>query len=189
MDDTTFHVSPKVLDRTHILRFYSHNISSSSMAPASSSSSRVLLRQSDLGKRPDYPKLDDLNGKPLKDHLNTWNLRFLAPLGIELGYRSLRQALLFYQVAMRIEPSKALLNAQEHVLGSKILPRICFDGSKLEVPLGGSSAAPQRSKTEVVKALHDDAKRTLPSGSRAVAQFGRLVANAGGSDQIFDYWA
>ncbi|MEZ5535541.1 MAG: AAA family ATPase [Thiolinea sp.] len=97
VDETTHYLSPKILDRAHIMRFASPLLADWSQVEAEVEhfdldlDMPIRLKVQALGERAQYPAFDRNN--PLIEALIHIVREYLEPLGIEFGLRTVRQAL------------------------------------------------------------------------------------------------
>ena len=120
-DETTYDLSPKVIDRSYVINFPTADLSMVSDKPESYHHlplSLDALRQScakhRLSKR----------AQELWQRVVEWNNKFLKDLGVPLGYRTRRDYIEFITVAhlMGIEEDRAF----QYFVFTKLLPRIKF---------------------------------------------------------------
>lgn len=188
IDETTHYLSPKVLDRAHILRFRNpvlvdwdeiqkelEHFDLDLRLP-------VLLTADDLGPRESYPPYD--RGEKYAALLTELARSYLDPLGIEFGLRSIRQSLGYLQAA-RLAGIEELV-AFDRVIQHKILPKIMFDAERI-----GSNG---QSKRDTLAALRDTLENSLsglvpPEGDEtSVTALQRLIQSIDNNNGIVNYW-
>tara|TARA_R110002126_G_scaffold221592_2_gene366817 strand:+ start:4825 stop:6807 length:1983 start_codon:yes stop_codon:yes gene_type:complete len=132
VDETTHYLSPKILDRAHIIKFSSSLLSKWDDIEAEFEDTEldinlsVILSPGELNFRTSYPRFDR-EDKLVKSLLFIAE-EYLEPLGIEFGLRSVRQAREFAKHAEKFEASyEQILNS---LVLHKILPKMMFDGEK-----------------------------------------------------------
>lgn len=131
MDETTHPLSPKVLDRAHVMRFRNPALLdwtaiAAQVAQAPDADEPILLTPADLSARSDYPAFDPAH--PETEWLLHFAREFLDRIGVEFGLRSIRQAHGYLQHAQAAGlPADAAFN---NVVLHKILPKIAFDASR-----------------------------------------------------------
>ena len=188
MDETTHHLSPKVLDRVHVLRFRNpmladwDKIEAEIAGVREDAESPLQLAIEDLGHRADYPAFDrhDENVAFLAQLAR----RQLDPLGIEFGLRAIRQSAGYIQAAATagISTSVALDNVVKH----KILPKIAFDTNR--------PASDGRNRREILRELRAELAAQfgqLDPGSgeeNSVTALDRLIDLADGNNGVANYW-
>lgn len=134
VDETTHYLSPKILDRVHVVRFRSpllmdwdhierHQLRKFDL----NMDLAVNVLASDIGVRSDYPKFDQSDAG-IRQLVNL-SKDYLDPLGVEFGLRAIRQSINYINKAdsIKIEYAAALNNVVLH----KILPKIVFDVEKI----------------------------------------------------------
>jgi AAA domain (dynein-related subfamily) len=188
MDETTHHLSPKVLDRVHILRFRNPMLADwdeieAEIAGVQEDAKRPLqLTTDDFGHRADYPAFDrhDENVAFLAQLAR----RQLDPLGIEFGLRAIRQSVGYIQAAGTVGiPTPAAL---DNVVKHKILPKIAFDTNR--------PAADGRKRREILLELRTELAARfgqLDPGAgeeNSVAVLDRLIDLADGNNGVANYW-
>jgi hypothetical protein len=188
IDETTHYLSPKVLDRAHVLRFCNPILTDWDAIEAELESFDVdvdapmRLSSSDLGLRESYPPYDRTDGRA--SLLAGLVQRHLDPLGVEFGLRAIRQSLGYLQAASvaGISNQAALDNVVQH----KILPKLMLDTSR--------SAADGRSRYDILTALRDELATILeglqPEAGRdtCVIALDRLITSIRGNNGIANYW-
>ena len=210
VDETTHYLAPKVLDRAHVLRFISpleYDTDKIAEEVDSAKTSRVWLTPDDLrSPRESYPKFN--KNDFVAKYLIQWRQDFLAPLGMDIGLRTIRQALHYCNLFMEAvaegsddEKKQAALNAAlNNILLHKILPRFSFDGrSKVEASIAPDTAAgTDVTKQSLVVTFRADVEKNIGLGKlpenlvptlNAVTEIGRLVARAENNDAVFNYWS
>lgn len=190
MDDTTHHLSPKVLDRVQVLRFRNPMLAdwdgierevqdaSSKMAPFDG---HLRMLPHELGSRAEYPAFDrsDVNVAFLSQIAR----QYLDPLGVEFGLRAVRQSQGYINAA--IAAGIGLDEALDNVIKHKILPKIGFDSAR---PAGNG-----RSRRELLLDLSDELGRRfenvgLDAETSSVADLERMIKLADGNNGIVNYW-
>ena len=190
MDETTHQLSPKVLDRVHVLRFGNpmladwEAIESEIKAATETLPTNlpmVLIRSDEIGLRQDYPAFDrqDENVRFLSDV----SRQYLDPLGIEFGLRSIRQAQGYIAAAGTAGLSQD--QALDNVIRHKILPKMAFDTAR---PAGSG-----RARREILIELRGELARRLDGnlpgvGTSSVTDLDRMIRMAEGNNGIVNYW-
>lgn len=133
IDETTHYLSPKILDRAHVMKFKSplltdwqviiDQVSSYGFEDVSNP---LGLNIADLGKRAPYPKFDLEH--PFCQRFVELNREYFHPLGVEFGLRTIRQGLNYIGVFSEFNDDTAL--AINNFVLHKVLPKLTFDGSK-----------------------------------------------------------
>jgi AAA ATPase containing von Willebrand factor type A (vWA) domain len=132
IDETTHYLSPKVLDRIHVLRFRNPVLQDTAAIEAEIDSLGldlklpVVITNDDLGTRGDYPPYRPNDDVTL--FLVKLVREYLDPLGIEFGFRAIRQCIHYIEQAsiVGINPMQAL----DNVLSHKLLPKLIIDTTR-----------------------------------------------------------
>lgn len=199
VDQTTYGLSPKILDRAHVIRF--DNPLKYSTAEIREDAERHMSDfpriapihmhpDAFLPLRNDYPKYSP-------DHPATkWLLElytdYLDALGIDVAFRTIRQAQLFWD--LHAEVSEGSKNQQESdaknlIFLQKILPKFTMDG-KTKIRFRNESEP--KMKAEIVRMLEQDLKATAELTKihpNMHEELHRVRVASDSSDKIFNYWA
>lgn len=188
MDETTHHLSPKVLDRVHVLRFGNPMLADWEAIEAEIATGTeepgltLTLAPHEIGRRSDYPAFDRRDDAAA--FLAGIARDYLDPLGIEFGLRAVRQSRGYLAAAESagIAPDQAL----DNVVRQKILPKIALDTSR---PTAGG-----RKRRDVLLALREALADRLGSpeagsdGESSVKVLDRLIALSDGNNRVVNYW-
>lgn len=188
IDETTHYLSPKVLDRAHVLRFRNPVLMDWNAVEAEVEHFDVnvelpmLLTANDLGLRSPYPPYDRSDSHAAL--LTAWARMHLDPLGVEFGLRAIRQSLGYLQAARQagIGDVEALDNVVQH----KILPKLMLDT--------GRTGSNGQNKREILIELRDALETALrglqtEAGTEtSVAALDRLIDSVDGNNGIANYW-
>lgn len=190
IDETTHYLSPKILDRAHIMRFESPLLSDWDAIlqevaeyDFEDTSKPLLFDIEALGYRNNYPKFDRNN--PFCELFIELNKEFFHKLGVEFGMRTIRQGLnyldLFHDV--NIDDEMAINNFLLH----KVLPKLTFDGNK---------HVGEQTKLELIEhVLVERIKQQLPNYENysevfsAIHALENVVRNAKANDGIVNFWS
>jgi energy-coupling factor transporter ATP-binding protein EcfA2 len=188
IDETTHYLSPKVLDRAHVMRFRNPVLTNWEAIEAEVQQFDVdvqlpmRLSATDLGLRGDYPAYDRTSVHAAL--LSKLARNQLDPLGVEFGLRAIRQSLGYLEAAQQAGIDE--LTAFDNVVQHKILPKLMFDA--------GRTDANGRSKRELLIDLRDEINAALPGLQRvageetSVMSLDRLIASIAGRNGIANYW-
>lgn len=188
VDETTHYLSPKVLDRVHVLRFRNPVLTDWDELEAEVEKFDLdldlplRLSSRDLGPREDYPPFNRLD--PDAAFLADLARRQLDPLGIEFGFRAIRQAANYIRQAEAagIDTQAALNNVILH----KVLPKLMLDT--------GRTSSDGRGRRDILIALRDELRDRMaaldPSAvtESCVEALDQLIAAAEGNNGIANYW-
>lgn len=189
MDETTHYLSPKILDRAHIVRFASPLLSDWDQIETEledfdlDNDMPVKMLASSFGKREHYPEFN--REDPLVKVLIRLVKNYLEPLGIEFGLRTVRQALQYREAMQAFGASDSLI--LNNIVTHKILPKLMFDGEKL---ISQDSARKDKLKElrenllERLSGLNDG--DTL---APCVEDLDRVIRNAESNDWVVNYWS
>lgn len=189
VDETTHYLSPKILDRAHIMRFRNpvliewDEIEKELEDFDLDMTLPVALHPEELGVRGEYPEFDRTN--PLVRLLVELARKYLDPLGIEFGLRAIRQSIHYIRKAEDAGVSQ--VGALNNVILHKVLPKVILDVEK--------SAPDGRKRLDILNDLKDSLSEALkglePSEvtASAVQALEELIARASGNNGIANFWA
>jgi energy-coupling factor transporter ATP-binding protein EcfA2 len=190
IDETTHYLSPKILDRAHIMRFESPLLSDWSQilseikAYGFSDVSKPLLFDIEaLGIRENYPKFEREN--EFCQLFIELNREFFHKLGVEFGMRTIRQGLHYLALFKDVnDDSRQSIN---NFLLHKVLPKFTFDGNK---------SVGQQTKLDLIeKVFIERIKQLLPFYEEmpdifsAVAALESVVSDAKANDGVVNFWS
>ncbi len=189
VDETTHYLSPKILDRAHIMKFGSPLLADWSLIENEiedfdlDMSLSINFTSSELGERLPYPEFD--RESELTQDLITLVKDYLDPLGIEFGLRTIRQALGYSEALGKFETEyKIILN---NIILHKVLPKLLFDGRKIdnqgklrEDTLRAMSMHLQNELNGL--SFYDDA-------DSSIAELLKVINNAEANDWVVNYWS
>lgn len=195
MDETTNFLSPKILDRAHIIKFdnplsypsaHIKDEIAASGIDDDLSHMPVKLAVIDLGSRTKYPVFDE--DDEFCSHILPLIKNYLRPLGVEFGFRAIRQGLNYRDVMLRNKESfQITLN---NFILHKILPKLSFDGSR-KISGTKEKLDTLREMASAVKELLGD----LPSGVfhapsyHAAQSLEDMIVKAEANDKNVNYWS
>lgn len=188
IDETTHYLSPKVLDRVHVLRFRNpvlidwDAVEDEIQSFDADLQLPVSLGAEGLGLREDYPPFDrnDPNAAFLADMAR----RYLDPLGVEFGMRAIRQSVHYLRQAQiaGIGRQAALNNIVLH----KVLPKLMLD-------LGRTSGE-GKLRRDILLDLRETIVESLDGIDRqavhesSVDALDQIIAAADRNNGIANYW-
>jgi hypothetical protein len=188
IDETTHYLSPKVLDRAHVLRFRNPLLRDWDAIEAEVQHFEVdtalplRLSAADFGLRTGYPAYDRTEKHAA--WLTRLTRDYLAPLGVEFGLRAIRQSLGYLEAAR--EAGLDDLAALDNVVQHKILPKLMLDTTRTD--------AQGRSKDELLRALHEELVAALaglqPTDGEdtAVTALDQLLGSLASNNGIANFW-
>ena len=201
VDQTTYGLSPKILDRAHVLRFenplnYSvseiENNVSQHMEDVPNQRPAPIYMPPDAfyPQRDDYPKFDASH--PAAKLLIKWQKEYLTPLGMDVAYRTIRQAQLYWDLLKEVFPADNHEAVAKNLLVlQKILPKFTVDG-KVKAKFGESQTLKDRFDIAgTMESALGKEEATSPSNihPNAAEEIHRIRMAAEANDKIFNYWA
>lgn len=203
VDQTTYGLSPKILDRAHVIRFdnplknplkYSIDNIREDVNRHMSDVPRIApirMHPNDFSpQRCDYPKYSP--DHPAATWLRLLYADYLDALGIDIAYRTIRQAQLFWD--LHAEVSEGPTDQQESdaknlLVLQKLLPKFTMDG-KTKVRFRGETEPLMRA--DIVRRLEQDLKDEADKTEihpNMHEELHRIRVASDSSDKIFNYWA
>ncbi|MDO6639748.1 AAA family ATPase [Shewanella sp. 5_MG-2023] len=190
IDETTHYLSPKILDRAHIMRFESPLLSDWDSIfdevkgyGFDDVSKPVLLDVEALGIRESYPKFERSN--EFCELFIDLNKEFFHKIGVEFGMRTIRQGLNYLELFKDVNPDSEL--AINNFLLHKVLPKFNFEGNK--------SIGDQTKLELIERVLTERLKLQLPNHENnshvfcAVKALETVVRDAKANDGVVNFWS
>lgn len=189
VDETTHYLSPKILDRAHVMRFRNPVLTDWDEIEKELGvfdldvDLPMNMLSTEIGIRSEYPPFDQSN--PHVNLLVGLARNYLDPLGIEFGLRAIRQSLNYIQRAEEAEMD--VVAALNNVVLHKVLPKIILDTEK-------ASATGQK-RRDLLIGLRDSLAQTLARlnpvevTDSAVDALDQLISRADGNNGIANFWA
>lgn len=188
VDETTHYLSPKILDRAHVMRFRNPVLINWDEVEAELEDFAldldlpVNILAGDLGIRAEYPLFDQAD--PQVKLLVDLARNYLDPLGIEFGLRAIRQSLNYMQKGA--DAGIDAISALNNVVLHKILPKIILDVEK--------ASANGQKRRDVLIAMRDALAQAIGDQDKskvtasAVESLDELIARAEGNNGIANFW-
>ncbi|MEZ8039417.1 McrB family protein [Vibrio sp. 1F263] len=190
IDETTHYLSPKILDRTHIMKFKSPLLTDWNKIfeeiegyDLDDVSKPLFMDVEALGQRASYPKFDRNN-----DFCQLFielNEQFFDRLGVEFGMRTIRQGLNYLDLFSDVNGNTE--QAINNFIIHKVLPKFTFDGNKL---------SGDTQKIDLLeKVLLEKLEEVIPSHESVADEFScvaalrSIIENAKANDGVVNYWA
>ncbi|MEZ8943467.1 AAA family ATPase [Vibrio sp. 10N.247.311.12] len=190
IDETTHYLSPKILDRTHIMKFKSPLLTDWNKIfeeiegyDLDDVSKPLFMDVEALGQRASYPKFDRNN-----DFCQLFielNEQFFDRLGVEFGMRTIRQGLNYVDLFSDVNGNTE--QAINNFIIHKVLPKFTFDGNKL---------SGDTQKIDLLeKVLLEKLEEVIPSHESVADEFScvaalrSIIENAKANDGVVNYWA
>lgn len=188
VDETTHYLSPKILDRAHLMRFssplltYWEEIEQEIESFDLDMSLPVRIRAEQLGLRVPYPEFD--RNDSLVSKLLYLAKEYLDRLGIEFGMRTVRQARHYQNALAPFGVSDEVVF--NNIILHKVLPKMMFDGER---PVDKGLL-----RKDLLLSLKEYLQTELPNiGSSAVHscidELDRIIRNAESNDWVVNYWS
>lgn len=189
VDETTHYLSPKILDRAHVLRFRNPVLMDWDEVEGELTEFDLDLDlpmnmlAADIGFRAEYPAFNQAD--PQVKLLVSLARDYLDPLGIEFGLRAIRQSLNY--IRRGEEAEIGTVAALNNIVLHKILPKIILDVEK--VSTNGQK------RRDVLIGLRNSLAQTLDGLDQsqvtesAVESLDELIARAEGNNGIANFWA
>lgn len=190
IDETTHYLSPKILDRAHIMRFESPLLTDWDAIleevdnyDFEDTSKPLIFEVEALGYRKEYPRFD--RESPFCQLFVELNKEFFHKLGIEFGMRTIRQGLNYLEYFKEVNNDEEL--AVNNFLLHKVLPKMTFDGNK---------HVGEHSRLELIDRIFIERIKQQLAGYddydpvfSVVHALEALVNNAKVNDGIVNFWA
>lgn len=182
IDETTHYLSPKILDRAHIMRFSNpllldwDEIESEIQSFDLDMDLPVIFHIDALGIRQNYPNFD--KNDELIEILINLAKNYLNPMGIEFGLRTIRQAQNYAQILQQFDYDKdSILN---NIVIHKVLPKLMFDGEKQVKELR---------KLDILKNMRDYLAIQIGYNAECIFELDQMIDYATKNDSVVNYWA
>ena len=197
VDETTHYLSPKVLDRAHVLRFDSpldswsrvaEEVEATRAAGVEGGTVRIPAPAVSPGA---YPSYDPTVKNETVAALDGWRREYLVPLGVDFGLRATRQALAFEEsLALVTHHDDVRSAALTHLLRQKVLPRFRFNGRLPASASPGAEPTGEDRLTVLERFGEDEGVGSLGDvGPYSVAREVRRLVDRASDDGIVNYWA
>ncbi|WP_346796320.1 AAA family ATPase [Halomonas sp. Bachu 37] len=189
VDETTHYLSPKILDRAHVMRFRNPVLMDWEEVERELEEFDldlglpVNMLAADIGTRSEYPAFDQAD--PHVKLLVSLARDYLDPLGIEFGLRAIRQSLNYIQRGE--EAGIGAVESFNNVVLHKILPKIILD---IERPSTNG-----RKRYDVLIDFRDALAQALDGldhsqvNESAIKSLDELIARSEGNNGIANFWA
>lgn len=190
IDETTHYLSPKILDRAHVMKFKSPLLtdwddifSEIESYGFEDVSKPVNFEIEALGQRKTYPKFE--RTEPFCELFVDLNKSFFNPLGVEFGMRTIRQGLNYIELFAELNDNRD--QAINNFIIHKVLPKFTFDGNKQsgdfnKLDLLDKGLLP---RLESVITNHE----SLSDEFSSIVALRNIISNAKANDGVVNYWA
>ena len=187
IDETTHYLSPKILDRAHIMKFDSPLLQdwdriANEVEDIENKEFKIKINIDDLGIREPYPSFDsDIEFCKIITNLTK---EYFNPLGIEVGLRTIRQGLNYKNIFIEQNSNENLVI--NNFILHKILPKMTFDGNKKVKDL---------SKLEIVINFNNEIEKYInqdlvsKNSINVIDEIKDMISASDNNDGIINYWA
>jgi len=188
IDETTHYLSPKILDRAHIMKFDSPLLFDWEQIEQEINNEfevekTIHFEIEDFGWRNKYPKFDLQND--FCRAIARLTKEYFSPLGMEVGLRTIRQGLNYQNKIQQFSDTDSLFLNNFFI--HKILPKMNFDGSKMVGETEKKNFL-LRLQNELTHDVIEE--KVLPKdGIDANKELDDLIKKAEANDWIVNYWA
>lgn len=189
IDETTHYLSPKILDRAHIMKFKSplltdwdaieQEIESYGLGNVTKP---VHLTVEELGVREPYPVFSPAD--EFCRLFTTFNKEHFHPLGVEFGMRTIRQGLNYRALFKDVNQDELLI--LNNFLLHKVLPKFTFDGSK---PIGNTDKLTYIERVFLTQIEEKLLGLSVEDEFSALEAIKEIVGSAKANDDVVNYWA
>ena len=189
VDETTHYLSPKILDRAHVIRFTNpllfdwQAFEDELQQQDRDLSMHIRFSTVHLGERTPYPEFD--RSDALVVIMVEMAKDYLSKLGVEFGLRTVRQArnYAFESRRVGIDEKNILNNFVLH----KVLPKLMLDGSKKGA--GNTTRKDVLYEFRDFLELHLNRLGGAVGGHSCIVEMDGLLSNAEFNDWAVNYWA
>lgn len=196
VDETTNYLSPKILDRAHIIKFGSplkldwqaikEDIEQRREQESTPSTDQTLHFELEaLGRREPYPAFS--NEDDFCRFMSLLGRDYLEPLGIEFGMRAIRQGLNYRSRALKAGMTESQL--RNHFIANKILPKLILDGNQTVLLSNGESLPRLEILRRLAMHLRNELVAEEIDGAYVSDVIERICVRANGLDGIVNYWS
>lgn len=196
VDETTNYLSPKILDRAHIIKFGSplkldwqaikQDIAQRREQENTPSTDQTLHFELEaLGRREPYPAFS--HEDDFCRFMSLLGSVYLEPLGIEFGMRAIRQGLNYRSSALKAGMTESQL--RNHFIANKILPKLTLDGNQTVLLSNGESLPRLEILRRLAMHLRNELVADEIDGAYVSDEIERICVRANGLDGIVNYWS
>ena len=184
IDETTHYLSPKILDRAHIIKLNSPNLSDWSKIEEEVKKSnikkngyKIKFEIDAFGNRETYPQFNPKDS--FCKEISNKSEEYFKKLGIEVSLRAVRQGLYYNELFSKFNADKNI--ALNNFLLHKILPKFSFDGNVI---------VEGKEKLEIVKSFKNSIKKVDSElVCSAKDEVDLIINKSSENDGIVNYWA
>lgn len=187
IDETTHYLSPKILDRAHIMKFDSPLLQdwtkiANEIEDIENKELKIKINIEDLGTREPYPSFDREDEFCIA--ITHMTKKYFSPLGVEVGLRTIRQGLNYQKIFTEQGSNKELV--MNNFTIHKILPKMTFDGKKKvgEITKNDLLLQFQEKLKEYI-----DQDLAKSQSIDAIDELKKIIKISKSNDGIVNYWA
>lgn len=190
IDETTHYLSPKILDRAHIMKFDSPLlydwVAVANEIDENDKKDHILkFDLIKLGVRQAYPSFN--KDDAFCSTIVNFTKNYFNPMGVEVGLRTIRQGLNYQKIFIE-QGSKQSFVMNNFIL-HKILPKLTFDGTK-EITIQNV-----KTKEELLSRFKNELQNYFDENSfelgnnNVIFELQHIIDNAKNNHGIVNYWA
>lgn len=190
IDETTHYLSPKILDRAHVMKFDSPLlydwIAVENEIEENNKKDHILkFDLTELGVRQPYPSFD--KDDVFCSTVVNFTKGYFNPMGVEVGLRTIRQGLNYQKIFIGQGSDERFV--MNNFILHKILPKMTFAGDK---KIKGEETKKDRLgkfKVELQKEEYIDTNLFEHGSNNAITELEHIIKNADSNNDIVNYWA
>lgn len=191
IDETTHYLSPKILDRAHIMKFDSPLLFdwtqiADEIEENENKNLKIKFTIEELGLRKQYPSFNK-EDEFCKIIVN-FTKKYFNPMGIEVGLRTIRQGLNYKKIFLELNSDERLVI--NNFILHKILPKMTFDGSKKVIVENI-----EKDKSFLLSDFMNDLRKYIDVNSiqyesnDSIKELEHIIKNSKNNSDIVNYWA
>lgn len=187
IDETTHYLSPKILDRAHIMKFESPLLNdwgeiAKEIEDFENKDLKIKINIENLGTRELYPSFD--RNDEFCKAITNMTKEYFSPLGVEVGLRTIRQGLNYQKIFSEQGSDKELV--MNNFIIHKILPKMTFDGKKKVGEIAKNDLLLQFKEN-----LKDYIDQNLAKSQSidAITEIEKIIKISENNEGIVNYWA
>jgi len=187
IDETTHYLSPKILDRAHIMKFDSPllqdwDMIANEIEDLKNKELKIKFKIEDLGERTAYPSYN--REDEFCQVITEMTKKYFSPLGIEVGLRTIRQGLNYQRIFIEQGSNEDLV--LNNFFLHKILPKMTFDGNK-QVNEEKKIDLLQTFSMNLQEHINQDLAKEKSIDS--IEELEKIIKVSDSNDGIVNYWA
>ncbi len=191
IDETTHYLSPKILDRAHIMKFdspllFNWSQITDEIEENKNKNLKIKFTIEELGLREQYPSFNKED--EFCKTIIYFTKKYFNPMGIEVGLRTIRQGLNYKKIFLEQNSDERLVI--NNFILHKILPKMTFDGSKKVIVENI-----EKDKSMLLSDFMNDLRRYVDVNSiqyesnDSIKELEHIIKNSKNNSDIVNYWA